>query len=106
MQTADSTFETKEWLKAWAASIGDEVKIGENIHGVLPVQAREEHLALHEADDEDHLRRRRHRYEYRHRHVLRRDGRLREKADPLRHQHALEGPRRHEQLGRHRRRRL
>ena len=42
----------------------------------------------------------------RHRHALWRDGRRLKEADPLRHQNALEGPRRHDQIGLHRRRRL
>jgi hypothetical protein len=31
MQSIDSKFETKEWLKAWTASIGDQVRAGKNV---------------------------------------------------------------------------
>jgi len=31
MESADSSFETMEWLKAWAASIGEQVRSGKNV---------------------------------------------------------------------------
>ena len=31
MESADSIFETMEWLKAWAASIGEHIRAGKNV---------------------------------------------------------------------------
>ena len=42
MQSIDSKFETKEWLKAWAASIGDQVRAGKNVMVFYPFKHEKE----------------------------------------------------------------
>jgi len=42
MQSIDSEFERKEWLKAWAASIGDQVRVGKNVVVFYPFKHEKE----------------------------------------------------------------
>jgi len=42
IESFDSSFETMEWLKAWAASIGEHVKMGKN--GMVFHQLRNEDI--------------------------------------------------------------
>ena len=40
MESADSSFETMEWLKAWTASIGEHVRATKNVTIFISSEAR------------------------------------------------------------------